>query len=251
MTLWLAPTASPPSKGIKGTPESSEACELFLETPGQQSMNNRAKMRGWEMLQITFAFPSIIALFSKKLMMKDGDDDDHISFGSWGKPLELSGKFNWQCSLPWDRIQPKMRKRLFCFVFFTNSIVWTDRYKADAVQNVVKEPRTQHFHSGLFTVLSGVMMIDHLQFHQFHGLVDNPAIDQNSSKTSSKEKTPPPFPNYNNNERDKSFNNKKTLWSAKLISPGQWHTAHKIYFSIVKLSFCLFLNKDSNRSFNW
>ena len=83
--------------------------------------------------------------------------------------MELSGKFNWQCSLPWDRIQPKMRKRLFCFVFFTNSIVWTDRYKADAVQNVVKEPRTQHFHSGLFTVLSGVMMIDHLQFHQFHG----------------------------------------------------------------------------------
>ena len=82
---------------------------------------------------------------------------------------------------------------------------------ADAVQNVVKEPQTQHFHSGLFTVLSGVMMIDHLQFHQFHGLVDNPAIDQNSSKTSSKEKTPPPFPNYNNNERDKSFNNKKPL----------------------------------------
>ena len=82
---------------------------------------------------------------------------------------------------------------------------------ADAVQNVVKGPRTQYFHSGLFTVLSGVMMIDHLQFHQFHGLVDNPAIDQNSSKTSSKEKTPPPFPNYNNNERDKSFNNKKTL----------------------------------------
>ena len=141
--------------------------------------------------------------------------------------------------------------RAYSIVFFTNSIVWTDRYKADAVQNVVKEPRTQHFHSGLFTVLSGVMMIDHLQFHQFHGLVDNPAIDQNSSKTSPKEKTPPPFPNYNNNERDKSFNNKKPLWSAKLISPGQWHTAHKIYFSIVKLSFCLFLNKDSNRSFNW
>ena len=82
--------------------------------------------------------------------------------------MELSGKFNWQCSLPWDRIQPKMRKSLFCF-FFLQIQLSGQIDKAYAVQNVVKGPRTQYFHSGLFTVLSGAMMIDHLQFHQFHG----------------------------------------------------------------------------------
>ena len=36
---------------------------------------------------------------------------------------ELSGKFNWQCSLPWDRIRPRIRRKIQEFVGKTKIVV--------------------------------------------------------------------------------------------------------------------------------
>ena len=257
MTLWLAPTASPPSKGIKGAPESSEACELFLETPGQQSMNNRAKMRGltcWDVAD------NICIYIYNCIVLQKVDDEGwrwwwSYFFGELREAVGTIGKIQLAMLTPVGSNSAKDEEEVILFCFF---------YKFNCLDRLIKGrccvkrcKRTSNPAFPLRPLYCVERSHDDWSFAvpsipwKGKGLVDNPAIDQNSSKTSPKEKTPPPFPNYNNNERDKSFNNKKTLWSAKLISPGQWHTAHKIYFSIVKLSFRLFLNKDSNRSFNW